>query len=88
MSDRPRRKADYRLEELDGELLIYHPTETNVVYCNQTASLIWHLCDGTHTPAEISTLLSEAYPEAAAAIPADVEATLRTLTQERVIEWM
>ncbi len=88
MSDRPRRKADYRLEELDGELLIYHPTEANVVYCNQTASLIWHLCDGTHTAAEISALLSDAYPEAATSIPADVEATLRTLTQEQVIEWI
>ena len=87
MLDRPRRKPDYRLEEIDGELLIYHPTETSVVYCNRTASLIWHLCDGTHTAAEISTLLSEAYPEAAASIPADVDATLRTLTQQQVITW-
>ena len=88
MLDRPRRKSDYRLEELDGELLIYHPTESNVVYCNQTASLIWHLCDGTHTAAEISALLSDAYPEAAASIPIDVESTLRTLTQQQVIEWV
>jgi hypothetical protein len=88
MPDRPRCKADYRLEEIDGELLIYHPTATNVVYCNQTASLIWHLCDGTHTAAEISTLLSEAYPEAAATIPAEVDATLHTLTQQQVIEWI
>jgi hypothetical protein len=88
MPERPRRKADYRLEEIDGESLIYHPTDTNVVYCNQTASLIWHLCDGTHTAAEISTLLSEAYPEAAASIPSDVDATLRTLTQQQVIEWV
>jgi hypothetical protein len=88
MPDRPRRKPDYRLEEIDGELLIYHPTATNVVYCNQTASLIWQLCDGTHTATEISTLLSEAYPEAATSIPADVDSTLRTLTQEQVIEWI
>jgi hypothetical protein len=88
MPERPRRKSDYRLEAIDGELLIYHPTETNVVYCNQTASLIWHLCDGTHTAAEISTLLSEAYPAAAVSIPADVDATLRTLTQQQVIEWV
>ncbi len=88
MLDRPRCKPDYRLEELDGELLIYHPAETNVVYCNQTASLIWHLCDGTRTTAEISTLLSDAFPDAAASIPADVDATLRTLIQEHVIEWV
>lgn len=88
MKDHPRRRPDYRLEELDGEVLIYHPTETTVVYCNQTASVIWHLCDGTHTAAEISTLLSDAFPAAAAAIPADVAATLHTLTQQQVIEWV
>jgi hypothetical protein len=88
MKDHPRRKPDYQLEELDGELLIYHPTESNVVYCNQTASLIWHLCDGTHTSAEINALLSEAYPDAAASIPADIESTLHTLTQQQVIEWI
>jgi hypothetical protein len=88
MPDRPRRKSAYRLEELDGELLIYHPTASTVVYCNQTASLIWRLCDGTHTAAEISALLSGAYPEAAASIPDDVTDTLRTLTQQQVIEWV
>lgn len=88
MSEHPRRKAAYRLEELDGELLIYHPTATNVVYCNQTASLIWQLCDGTRTPAEISALLSAAYPDAADSMPTDVAATLRTLTQQQVIEWV
>jgi hypothetical protein len=88
MKDHPCRRADYRLEELDGELLIYHPAESTVVYCNQTASLIWHLCDGTHTSAEISALLGAAYPEAAASIPPDVESTLRTLTQQQVIEWI
>jgi len=87
MPDRPRRKPDYRLEELDGELLIYHPTESNVVYCNQTASLIWYLCDGTHTTAEIIALLSDAYPEAAT-IPTDVDTVLRTLAQNQVIEWV
>ena len=88
MLERPRRKPDFQLEALDGELLIYHPTESTVVYCNQTASLIWHLCDGTLTTEEISALLSAAYPEAATSIPADVDATLRTLTQQQVIEWV
>ena len=49
--ERPRRRPDYRLEELDGEVLIYHPTETTVVYCNQTdftdlALVRWHAHGG------------------------------------------
>ena len=87
-ADKPRRRPDYRLEILDGELLLYHPTQTTIMYCNQTASLIWQLCDGTHTVQDISTLLADAYPEAATTIPDDVTSTLESFTQHDVIEWL
>jgi hypothetical protein len=55
--DRPIRKADYRLEQLDNELLLYHPSDTKILYLNQSASLVWGLCDGEHSVAEIIDLL-------------------------------
>jgi len=73
---RPRRVADYRFEELDGELLIYRFADTKVLYCNDTASLIWHLCDGDTTIAEMTVLLAAAYPDAAADIPTHLDDTL------------
>ena len=49
LDSKPRRKTDYRLEQLDGEMVLYHPSETKILYFNQTASLIWQLCDGERT---------------------------------------
>jgi hypothetical protein len=75
-ADKPKRVEDYRLEQLDEELLLYHPTETQILYLNQTASLVWGLCSGEHSVGEIIQMLSEAYPEAAEEIPTDVQDTL------------
>jgi hypothetical protein len=86
--NKPQRKPDYRLEMIDDELLLFHPGETKILYCNQTASLIWQLCDGQHTVEEITALLSDAFPEAADTIAADVEATLQEFLQQGAIEFV
>ena len=77
----PRRKPDYRLEQIDDELLLYHPGQTQILYCNQTASLIWHLCDGRLTAQEIIDLLRAAFPDAHQTIAADVTTTLQQFQQ-------
>ena len=87
-SDKPRQKSDYRLEMIDDELLLYHPGETKIMYCNQTASLVWGLCDGGRTVADITTLLVESYPEAADAIPGDVKTTLSQFLEHGAIEFV
>jgi hypothetical protein len=87
-SRRPCRKADYRLEKIDDEMLLYHPGETKILYCNQTASLVWGLCDGQRTAEDITALLAESYPEAAEAIPGDVEVTLRQFLEHGAIEFV
>ena len=84
--DKPRQTAGYFLEELDGELLLYHLDETKILYCNQTASLIWTLCDGQRTVQKIVELLGEAYPESASTIVGDVEDTLASFLEQGTIE--
>ncbi len=76
LSNRLRRQPDYQLEMLDNELLLFHPTKEKILYCNETAALIWQLCDGQRTVEEISSLLSAAYPEAADGMADEVKATL------------
>jgi hypothetical protein len=83
---KPKRKPDYRLELLDNELLLYHPTETKIFYFNQTASLIWQLCDGQHSVSEIIGLLNNAYPEAVDTIPIDVANTLKQFEEHGCIK--
>lgn len=81
LTNRPRRSADYRLETVDDETLLYHPACDKILQFNQTASLIWQLCDGERTVAEIIGLLQESYPEAAAEIAEDVLAMLDQFVQ-------
>ena len=86
--DKPRRKAEYRLEMIDNELLLFHPGETKILYCNESASVIWQLCDGQRTAEEIVALLEVAFPEAAGRIAEDVAATLEQFIQQGAIEFV
>ncbi len=87
-ANKPRRVPDYRLEKLDDELLLLHPAQAQVLYCNETASLIWQLCDGQRTGAEISALLAEQYPDAADVIARDVTSTLAQFHAHGAIEYV
>lgn len=84
-SKKPTRKSEYRLENLDNELLLFNSTSTNVIYLNQSASIIWQLCDGQRTVKEISELLVGAYPEAAASIIDDVQETIKLFLDQGAI---
>ena len=88
LSCKPRQTPDFRLEQLDDELLLYHPGQTTIMYCNPTASLIWGLCDGQRTVRDIVALLSAAYEQAAAAVAADVEAALEQFYQHGAIGYV
>lgn len=88
LSNKPRQKADYRLEKIDDELLLYHPSRTTIMYCNETASLVWQLCDGERTVQEIIDLLGAAYSEAGEAIATEVCATLEQFQQHHAIEYV
>jgi hypothetical protein len=78
-SKRPRQNEGYMLEELDGELLLYHLDQTKTVYLNNSAAIVWHLCNGENSIAEIVAFLAEKYPEAVEEIAGDVQETLLKL---------
>jgi hypothetical protein len=83
---RPSQVPDYRLERLDRELLLYHPTKTKALHLNETASIIWTLCDGTRTIAEIIALLREGFPDQADVIAEEVESSLRLFAEHGAVE--
>ena len=85
-NDIPVPNADFRLEELDNELLLYHPAKTKTVYMNETASLVWQLCDGKRSVGEIVALLSDSFPEAGDGLLDDVETTLDKFVQHGAVE--
>ena len=73
---KPVRNLDFRLEKMDNELLLFNPKSTNILYLNETASLIWQLCDGQRNINDMVSLLKETFPEAGASIKKDVEDTI------------
>jgi coenzyme PQQ biosynthesis protein PqqD len=81
----PLPNADFNLEEIDNELLLYHPARTRAVYLNQTAALVWQLCDSERSVAEIVSLLEEHYPESET-VKDDVESTLKQLADNGAID--
>ncbi len=82
---RPRPVPDCQAEIMEGELVLIHPDSTQVLHSNPSAALIWKLCDGQRTVAEIKQLLSEAYPESAEQIKEDVNETLQLFVETRVL---
>ena len=84
-SDVPVSSSEFTLEQLDDELLLYHPTKTLTVYMNETASLVWQLCDGKRTVGEIVRQLQQAYPEAADNMQSDVEQALAAFSEHGAI---
>ena len=85
---RPRHKPDYRMEELDGEILLFDPATTETFYLNETAAVIWRLCDGQRTTAEIAELLQEAFRDAEGRIAEEVDVTFQRLLEHKVIEFV
>ena len=83
--EKVRRASGYRIEKLDDELLLYNPAQTRVIALNGSAALVWQLCDGARSPAEIAALIGEAYPEAGS-VAADVDELLSTLRKAGAVE--
>ncbi|MEQ1869071.1 MAG: PqqD family protein [Vicinamibacterales bacterium] len=82
----PRPVPGFALQQMDDDVLLYHPGLTRTVHLNDTAALIWKLCDGLRSVDDIASLLGEAYPEAASEMNVDVMTALARLVRDGVVE--
>jgi hypothetical protein len=80
----PRRVEGYAVEQLDSEVLLYDPRRTAVVYLNSTALLVWQLCDGRRSSADIIHLLARAFHDSPQ-VSDDVAAALELLAGHGVV---
>lgn len=83
----PTHVPGFTLQHLDHEVLLYHAGLTRTVHLNPTAALIWQLCSGDRSEAEIARLLTDAYPDGDHDVPADVAAALEQLVRDGVVLW-
>lgn len=82
----PEKCAGFLIEELEGETVLFHPVRNIIIHANETATLIWQLCDGTRTISEIAEILCEAYPEARPQIEAEVPLAIQELRKKGALE--
>lgn len=75
----PCRVEGFQMETIEGEIILLHPARNLIIHCNQSGALIWNLCDGNRTVAEIIELLGAAYPEARDEIAVNVPVTIQEL---------
>lgn len=52
------RKSDIVMQEIDGETLIYDLISNKAFNLNHTSAMVWTLCDGTRTAADIAKNMS------------------------------
>ena len=78
----PRRNPDYLYR--DGFLVNIH-VANDAVYVNDTARVVWGLCDGKTRVAEISASLESAYPENRDEVRDDVLTALELLTTNNIV---
>lgn len=81
----PRQTPGFRMEILNNEVILLRPSDGKIIQCNQTAGVVWQLCDGNRSVRDIVHLLREAYPEPGERVVTDVHDTLATLAAANAI---
>jgi len=87
MLDTPFQPMDgLEVEDTGDEVLVYLPGSDKTLFLNETAALVWRLCDGQRTGTQMIELLTEAYPEAQAEIGPQVQAALADFIERGLVE--
>ncbi|MBC7582696.1 MAG: PqqD family peptide modification chaperone [Tardiphaga sp.] len=81
----PRQRRGFRLEQMDDESLLYHDKLLKTVYLNDSATVIWTLCDGARSVADIASLINQAYEGTQHDVSDDVRAGVEKLIDEGVL---
>ncbi len=88
MTSRPTQVSSISEYEVDDDVLLYDPRSDDVHVLNGTAAVIWWLCDGDHTPAQIVDELAGMYELLPETVSADVEAALGSFKVAGLVSWI
>lgn len=83
----PLPREGFRVETMDGETVLYRDTVKKMIYLNESASLVFRMCDGKMTVREIVELLTQAFPEDAQSIARDVYEVIDYLVEEGALRF-
>lgn len=78
----PKQAFGFVAEDMDGETLLYRLGAHKAIHLNETASLIWRLCDGTRSVQAIVDELRNVFPGSETDVSADTQEALSLLVGE------
>lgn len=78
----PKQAFGFFVEEMEGENLLYRLGTHKAIHLNETATLIWKLCDGSRTVQDIVDLLKKEFPDSETDIAVDVREAVELLASE------
>jgi coenzyme PQQ biosynthesis protein PqqD len=82
----PKKCAGFLAEQMDGEIVLLHPARNIIIHTNETATLVWQMCDGINTIEQIVDVLSGAYPDARTQIAKDVPEIIQKLRAQGALD--
>ena len=77
---------DCLLENMDDEVLVYNTVTAETLHLNAPSAIVWRMCDGERSTAEIIELVEQAYPDQIGQIAQDIANVVRDLHQRQVLE--
>jgi PqqD family protein of HPr-rel-A system len=79
-------QQDLKIKRVSGDLVLYDPSNGDVHMLNATAANVFQLCDGLHTPEEITKALVESFDGVDyAQAYEDVKSALDTLEAKNLV---
>ena len=82
----PKKCVGFLAEPMDGEIVLLHPARNIIIHTNETAALVWQMCDGVNTLEQIIEILSGVYPDARTQIANDVPDIIQKLQAQGALE--
>ncbi len=72
---------DFKAERFDNEILLYASSSSKGVYLNETAYLVWQLCEKGLSVGEMIEVLEEEYSQQKAIIREDILLAIESLAE-------
>ena len=82
----PRRSPKILWREADGNVVLFHEDNGRAFALNETATVIWKLCDGTRSTADIASQLAASFGLDAAVAREAMAELVGELSEEGCVE--
>lgn len=83
---KPKVREDLTIVELDGEAVVYDEATTELHHLNRTATIVFGLCDGSATMAEMAADLSSVFEVPLHEVEPEVRALIRRFRKVQLLE--